>query len=84
MTIDDSRRSALLGFGSLAPGAAALATRPAYAATDEQIIPPGARALAEHVGGVRFLRLTDVDEQTFSVELGGTPRTRESMVMTVD
>jgi len=47
MTMDDSRRTALLGFGSLALGAAALATRPAHAATDEQIIPPGARALAE-------------------------------------
>jgi intracellular sulfur oxidation DsrE/DsrF family protein len=47
MTMDDSRRTALLGFGSLALGAAALATRPAHAATDQQIIPPGARALAE-------------------------------------
>jgi hypothetical protein len=46
MTMDNSRRTALLGFGSFALGAAALATRPAHAATDEQIIPPGARALA--------------------------------------
>ena len=47
MTIDNSRRTALLGFGSLAVGAAALAARPSRAATTEQIIPPGARELAE-------------------------------------
>jgi len=29
------------------------------------------------VGGVRFLRLADVDGQRFSVELGATPPARE-------
>lgn len=47
MTIDNSRRNALVGFGSLAIGAAALATGPSRAATTERIIPPGARELSE-------------------------------------
>jgi intracellular sulfur oxidation DsrE/DsrF family protein len=47
MTVDNSRRTALLGFGSLAVGAAALASGPARAATTQRIIPPGARQLAE-------------------------------------
>jgi hypothetical protein len=45
--IDPGRRTALLGFGSLALGATALATGPARAATPERIIPQGADALAE-------------------------------------
>jgi thiosulfate dehydrogenase [quinone] large subunit len=53
-------------FGIRAPmGAAATVTLP----------PP--HDPASHVGGVRFLRLTDVDGQRFTVELGGTPPTRE-------
>jgi intracellular sulfur oxidation DsrE/DsrF family protein len=47
MTVDNSRRAALLGFGSLAVGAAALAAGPTRAATTERIIPPGALELAE-------------------------------------
>jgi intracellular sulfur oxidation DsrE/DsrF family protein len=47
MTIDNSRRSALVGFGALAAGAAALAAGPSHAATTERIIPPGARELSE-------------------------------------
>ena len=47
MTIDRSRRAALVGFGSLAVGAAALAADPSRADTTEPIIPPGARALSE-------------------------------------
>jgi hypothetical protein len=46
MTVDDVRRTALLGLGSLALGAAALAAGPARAATTEPIIPPGAGDLA--------------------------------------
>jgi hypothetical protein len=47
MTVDNSRRTALLGFGSLAAGIAALAAGPARAATTERIVPQGARELAE-------------------------------------
>lgn len=47
MTIDNSRRSALLGLGALAVGAAAVATGRSRAATTDEIIPPGARELAE-------------------------------------
>ena len=47
MTIDSSRRAALVGFGSLAVGAIALAADPSRAATDRTIIPPGARELSE-------------------------------------
>jgi hypothetical protein len=47
MTIDSSRRAALVGFGSLAVGAAALAAGPSHADTTEPIIPPGARELSE-------------------------------------
>ena len=46
MTIDNSRRSALLGFGALAVGAAAIAAGRSRAATTDMIIPPGARELA--------------------------------------
>jgi hypothetical protein len=47
MMIDNSRRSALVGFGALAVGAAALATAPSRAATADRIIPPGAVELSE-------------------------------------
>ncbi|MCA6109315.1 thiosulfate dehydrogenase [Bradyrhizobium cenepequi] len=47
MTIDNSRRTALVGFGALAVGAAALAAGPSRAATAERIIPPGARELSD-------------------------------------
>jgi hypothetical protein len=47
MTIDTSRRTALVGFGALAMGSAALAAGPSRAATNERIIPPGARELSE-------------------------------------
>lgn len=53
MTIDRSRRTALVGFGALAVGTAALAAHPSRAATTEQIIPPGARELAELLGRLR-------------------------------
>jgi intracellular sulfur oxidation DsrE/DsrF family protein len=46
MIIDSSRRAALLGFGSLAVGAAVVAAGPTHAATADQIIPPGSRELA--------------------------------------
>jgi hypothetical protein len=56
-------------FGNRAPmGAAATVTQ------------PSPRNPASNVGGVRFLRLTDVDGRTFSVEIGGTL----PMVMTAD
>jgi hypothetical protein len=44
---------------------------------------PPPRNPASNVGGARFLRLTDVDGRTFSVEIGGTLPTHK-MVMTVD
>jgi len=47
MTIDTLRRTALVGFGALAVGSAALAATPSRAATTERIIPPGARDLSE-------------------------------------
>src|ERR1700740_3316294 len=47
MTIDNSRRTALLGFGSLAVGAAALAAGPSRAATTQHILPPGAREASD-------------------------------------
>jgi hypothetical protein len=53
MAVDNSRRAALLGFGSLAAGAAALATAPARAAATERIIPPGARELGELMARLR-------------------------------
>jgi hypothetical protein len=53
MTIDNSRRTALVGFGALAVGAAALAADPSRAATTERIIPPGARELSELMGRLR-------------------------------
>src|SRR6201998_105953 len=53
MTIDNSRRAALVGFGALAIGTAALSTAPPPPATTEQIIPPGAQELAELTGRLR-------------------------------
>ncbi|WJR76273.1 transcriptional initiation protein Tat [Bradyrhizobium sp. NP1] len=53
MMIDNSRRTALVGFGALAVGAAALAAGPSRAATTERIIPPGARELSELTGRLR-------------------------------
>jgi intracellular sulfur oxidation DsrE/DsrF family protein len=53
MTIDNSRRTALLGFGSFAVGAAALAAGPSRAATTAPIIPPGAREASELMGRLR-------------------------------
>jgi intracellular sulfur oxidation DsrE/DsrF family protein len=50
MTIDNSRRTALVGFGALAVGAAALATSPSRAAETGAVIPPGARELGELMG----------------------------------
>ncbi|HZC97334.1 MAG TPA: transcriptional initiation protein Tat, partial [Bradyrhizobium sp.] len=47
MIVDNSRRAALFGFGSLAVGAAALAAGPARATTAERVIPPGASELAD-------------------------------------
>jgi len=47
MTIDNSRRAALVGFGALAVGTAALAASPSRAVTTERIISPGARELSE-------------------------------------
>ena len=53
MTIDNSRRTALVGFGALAVGAAAIAANPSRAATTERIIPPGARELSELMDRLR-------------------------------
>ena len=47
MTIDNARRAALVGFGALAVGTAALAASPSRAVTTERIISPGARELSE-------------------------------------
>lgn len=47
MTVDIRRRTALVGLGSLALGAAVVATGPARAAAEEPIIPLGARDLAD-------------------------------------
>jgi hypothetical protein len=49
MTIDRSRRTALLGLGTLAIGTAALAAGPSRAQETQQIVPPGAQALTELV-----------------------------------
>src|SRR6201988_1213245 len=53
MTIDNSRRTALVGFGALAIGTAALAAGPSRAATTERIIAPGARELSELMDRLR-------------------------------
>jgi hypothetical protein len=53
MTIDNSRRTALVGFGALAVGVAAVAASPSRAATTERIIPPGARELSELMDRLR-------------------------------
>ena len=53
MTIDSSRRTALVSFGALAVGAAAVAAGPSRAATTERIIPPDARELSELMDRLR-------------------------------
>lgn len=53
MTIDSSRRTALVSLGALAAGTAALAAGPTRAATTAQIIPPGAKELADLTGRLR-------------------------------
>ena len=53
MTIDDTRRSALVGLGALAVGAAGLAAAPSRAATAGRIIPPGAQELSELMNRLR-------------------------------
>jgi len=53
MTIDNSRRAALIGFGTIAIGTAALAASPSRAATTERIIPAGAEELSELMGRLR-------------------------------
>jgi hypothetical protein len=53
MTIENSRRTALVGFGALAVGAVALAAGPSRAATAERIIPPGAQELSELMDRLR-------------------------------
>jgi hypothetical protein len=53
MIVDETKRTALLGVGSLALTAAALAAGRAQAATDEDIIPPGAGDLAELAARLR-------------------------------
>lgn len=47
MTIDSSRRTALVSLGALAAGTAAVTAGTSHAATTERIIPRGARELAE-------------------------------------
>jgi hypothetical protein len=47
MTIDNSRRAAVVGFGALMVGAAAFASTPSRAAPAERIIPPGAEGLTD-------------------------------------
>lgn len=47
MTIDNSRRTALVSFGALALGSAAFAAGPSRAATTERLIPPSAQVLSE-------------------------------------
>jgi intracellular sulfur oxidation DsrE/DsrF family protein len=53
MTIDDTRRAALIGFGSLALTGVALAAGQARAAAGANIIPPGAGDLAELAARLR-------------------------------
>ena len=53
MSLDSSRRSALVSLGAFAAGTAALAARPSRAATTAQIIPPGAQELADLMGRLR-------------------------------
>lgn len=53
MTIDNGRRSALVGFSALAVGATWLAAGPSRAAPTEGIIPPGARKLSELMSRLR-------------------------------
>ena len=50
---NNSRRSALVGFATLAAGSAVLATAPSCATTADLIIPPGARELSHLMGRLR-------------------------------
>jgi intracellular sulfur oxidation DsrE/DsrF family protein len=47
MTVDSSRRAALLNFGALAVGTYALATGPSRAEATRRLVPPGAQELTE-------------------------------------
>jgi hypothetical protein len=53
MTLDSSRRSALVRLGALAAGTAALAAGPSHATTTAQIIPRGAQDLVDLTGRLR-------------------------------
>jgi hypothetical protein len=53
MTLDDSRRTALVSLGALAVGTAALAASSSHAATTAQIIPPGAQELGDLMNRLR-------------------------------
>ena len=53
MTIDNSRRAALVSFGALAVGAAAVAAGPSSAAMTERFIPPDTRKLSELMDRLR-------------------------------
>jgi hypothetical protein len=47
MTFDNSRRAALVSFGAIAVGTAALTAGPSFAVAAERFVPPGARQLSE-------------------------------------
>jgi len=53
MTIDSSRRTALVSFGALAVGTAAVAAGPSRAAMTERFIPPDTRELSELMDRLR-------------------------------
>ena len=53
MTIDSSRRTALVSFGALAVGTAAVAAGPSRAAMTERIFPPDTRELSELMDRLR-------------------------------
>src|SRR4051794_31059234 len=53
MTLDSSRRTALVSLGALAVGTAALAAGSSQAATTAQIIPPGAQELGDLMNRLR-------------------------------
>ncbi|MGY3423402.1 intracellular sulfur oxidation DsrE/DsrF family protein [Bradyrhizobium sp. F1.13.4] len=53
MTLDSSRRTALVSLGALAVGTAALAAGSSQAATTAQIIPPGAQELGDLMSRLR-------------------------------
>ena len=53
MTTDSSRRTALISFGAMATGAAAVAAGPSRAAMTERFIPPDTRELSELMDRLR-------------------------------